>query len=330
MARFAVIGATSWGVTLAWLLQRNGADVTIVARSAAEAASVNGLRGLARLPELRLPEAIRCVAPAVPPEIDGLVVAAPAQSLRKSLAAAGASPAVSVLSAAKGIEHDTALRMSEVLGELGWPANLVASLSGPNLAHEIARGLPATAVVASADARAANTWQRSLAGPTFRVYASDDILGVELAGAYKNVIAIAAGAAWELGFGANTVAAIMTRGLAEMVRLGAAMGAAPLTFQGLAGVGDLAATCFSPLSRNRRFGEALARGESVDGARATIGEAVEGVATATVALKLAQRHGVELPICAEVAAVVSGKKGVGEAMAALLARPLRSEAASSP
>ena len=328
MAHFAVLGATSWGVMLAWMLHRNGAEVTIVARTPAEADAVLAARGLARLPELRLPEAIRCVAPTVPEGVDGVVIAAPAQSLRASVEACGAQRDVPVLSAAKGIELETARRMSEVLVELGWTAEAVAALSGPNLAHEVARGLPATAVVASASNETAALWQKALAGPAFRVYASDDILGVEFAGAYKNVIAIAAGAAWGLGFGANTVAAIMTRGLAEMVRLGVALGAQPLTFQGLAGVGDLAATCFSPLSRNRRFGESLARGESVETARASIGEAIEGAATATVALEIARRQAVELPICAEVAAVVAGEKGVPEAMAALLSRPLRSEAAS--
>jgi len=328
MARYAVLGATSWGVTLASLLHRNGHEVAVVARNEAEARAVSEARGLARLPEVTLAPGISVVAPVVPAGANGLVVAVPAQALRQSVAASAAPRDVPVLSAAKGIEHSTTLRMSEVLAGLGWRPELVGALSGPNLAHEIAKGLPASAVVASTSAETAAMWQHALASSMFRVYASDDVLGVELAGAYKNVIAIAAGAGWGLNFGANSVAAIMTRGLAEMVRLGLALGAAPGTFQGLAGVGDLAATCFSPLSRNRRFGELLAHGQTVDEAQASIGEAIEGAATALVALELAARHAVELPICNEVAAVVRGEKGVAQAMAALLSRPLRSEAAS--
>jgi glycerol-3-phosphate dehydrogenase (NAD(P)+) len=329
MATFAVLGATSWGTTLAWLLQRTGNTVTIITRSAGEADGLNAARGLERLPELKLPESLRFAAPPVPAVLDGIVVGAPAQSVRKTIEASGVSREVPVLSAAKGIEHATGMLMSELLADLGWPEGRIAAVSGPNLAHEIVRGLPATAVVASTSVAVAELWQRALAGPTFRVYTSDDIVGVEFAGAYKNVIAICAGAAWGLNFGANTVSSIMTRGLAEMSRLGAALGANPLTFLGLAGVGDLSATCFSPLSRNRRFGEALAKGMTVAEARASIGEAIEGAATAPVALELARQHGIELPLCAEVAAVVSGEKTVAAAMAGLLSRPLRTEAASS-
>jgi glycerol-3-phosphate dehydrogenase (NAD(P)+) len=217
--------------------------------------------------------------------------------------------------------------MSRLLAQLGWREGEVAVLSGPNLAHEIARGLPAAAVVAATDRNSASMWQATLSAPVFRVYTSDDVVGVELGGAYKNVIAIAAGVGWGMQFGANTVAALMTRGLAEMTRLGVALGANPATFQGLAGVGDLAATCFSPLSRNRRFGELLATGKDVESARAEIAEAIEGIATAQVALEIAAPLAVELPICVEVSAVVTGQKSVPEAMAGLLSRPLKSEAA---
>jgi len=326
MATFAVLGATSWGTTLAWLLHRSGNAVTIITRSTEEAERLNDARGLDRLPELRLPDDLRFAPPPVPAVLDGVVAGVPAQSVRKTIEASSLSREVPVLSAAKGIEHATGMLMSEVLEDLGWRPDLIAAISGPNLAHEIVKGLPATAVVASTSPATAELWQRALAGPTFRVYTSSDIVGVEFAGAYKNVIAIAAGAAGGLNFGANTVSSIMTRGLAEMSRLGAALGANPLTFLGLAGVGDLSATCFSPLSRNRRFGEALARGMSVEEARAAIGEAIEGAATAPVALELARRHGVELPLCAEVAAVVNGEKTVAAAMAGLLSRPLRTEA----
>ncbi len=326
MAHYAVLGATSWGLTLAWMLERNGHAVTIVTRTADEAAAVAARRGIARLPELRLPDAVRAVAAPVVERFDGLVVAVPAQSFRKSVEICGIGPATPVLSAAKGIEVVTGKLMSEVLVDLGWSDGAISAISGPNLAHEIVKGLPAAAVVASNSQSEAERWQAALSRPAFRIYTSEDIIGVQLAGAYKNVIAIAAGACWGLQFGANAVSTVMTRGLAEMTRLGVAMGAEPSTFQGLAGVGDLATTCFSPLSRNRRFGELLARGESVDAARAAIGEAIEGVATAAVAVGVAARAGVELPICAAVAAVVSQRKTVIEAMAGLLARPLGAEA----
>lgn len=327
MARYAVVGATSWGLTLAWMIERNGHSVIVVTRTAAEAAEIEERRGLSRLKELRLPAAVRVVAAPLLEPTDGLVVAVPAQSLHKSVEGSGIGRATPVLSAAKGIELASGRLMSEVLHELGWPSESVSAISGPNLAHEIARGLPAAAVVASVTRAEAERWQSALSRPAFRIYTSDDIVGVQLAGAYKNVIAIAAGACWGLEFGANAVSTVMTRGLAEMTRLGVALGADPSTFQGLAGVGDLATTCFSPLSRNRRFGELLARGESVESASAAIGEAIEGVATAKIAMGVAARNAVELPICAEVASVVSGRKTVNEAMAGLLSRPLRAEAA---
>lgn len=326
MSRFAVAGATSWGLTLTSLLARNDHEVTVICRSAEEAAAVGSARGIARLPEVTLPASVVTAPSPCDGPFEGAILAAPAQSLRRTLAASGLSPGTPLLSAAKGIEVETGLRMSQVIGDLGWPPQEVAAISGPNLAHEVARGLPAAAVVGSLSAETARMWQAALSAPTFRTYTSDDLTGVELGGAYKNVIAIAAGAGWGLEFGANAVSAIMTRGLAEMTRLGVALGANPLTFQGLAGVGDLATTCFSPLSRNRRFGELLARGRTVEAARGEIGEAIEGIATAAVALRLAGEHGVELPICAEVAAVVAGRKTVMEAMAGLLSRPLRPEA----
>ncbi|MCC6958571.1 MAG: NAD(P)H-dependent glycerol-3-phosphate dehydrogenase [Dehalococcoidia bacterium] len=330
MARFAVLGATSWGLTLAWLLNRTGNQVLVVTRSAAEADAVMRQRGLARLPELLLPEAIAVVAPPAPSEVDGVVVAVPARAVRTTLEAAAVSRQTPVLLAAKGVEAQAgrpSRLLSETLGECGWSPELVAVISGPNLAHEVVRGLPAAAVVAAWPVSGAERWQTALSGGMFRVYSSDDVAGVELAAALKNVIAIAAGAAWGLEFGANAVSMILTRGLAEMTRLGVAMGASPATFQGLAGVGDLAATCFSPLSRNRRFGERLGRGETPDSAAAAIGETIEGARTAAIALEFGARYGVELPICATVAAVVGGQQTVMEAMAKLLARPLKPEAA---
>jgi glycerol-3-phosphate dehydrogenase (NAD(P)+) len=323
---YAVIGATSWGVTLAWLLANNGHDITLVTRDREEERLVGARRGLARLPEVRLSDRVTVLhASAAAGSPDGIVVAVPAQSLRETLPASHFGR-VPILSAAKGIEHGTGMLMSDVLRDLGWRNESIAVISGPNLAHEVARGLPAAAVVASSGPGLAGDWQRALSGGAFRAYTSDDVVGVELGGAFKNVIAIAAGAAWGLSFGANAVATIMTRGLAEMTRLGTALGARPLTFQGLAGVGDLAATCFSPLSRNRRLGELLAKGRTLQEALDAIGEAVEGATTAPVALALAKRHAVELPIAEQVAAVLGGNHDVRAAMTELLSRPLKREA----
>ncbi len=325
MGRFAVLGATTWGVTLASLLAANGHQVVVRARSAEEAKELDGRKGHPRLPELRLPPQVTFASALPSFPWDGVIAAVPAQSLREELAVCAVARSVPVLSAAKGIELGTGLRMSQVLEEAGWDPGFVAVLSGPNLAPEIARGLPAASVVASRDASVAEQWQRALARPRFRVYRSDDVVGVELGGALKNVVAIAAGAAAGMEAGTNAVAAIMTRGLAEMTRLGVALGADPVTFQGLAGVGDLAATCFSPLSRNRRFGELLAQGVTPDEALRRIGEAVEGVGTAPVALRLARERGVDVPVTEQVVAVLEGRSTVLEAMERLLSRPLTDE-----
>jgi len=327
MASIAVVGATSWGVTLAWLLAGNGNRVLLVVRSEGEGVEVARRRGIERLPEVRLPDAVMILPPPrMPEDLDGLVVAVPAQSLRRTVATLQLSREVPVLSAAKGFEHDTTMRMSEVLIASGWAPSKVAVLSGPNLAHEIARRLPAAAVVACPDEIQAARWQQALSGGAFRGYRSTDVVGVEVAGALKNVIAIAAGAAAGLDFGTNTIATILTRGLAEMTRLGTALGADPLTFQGLAGVGDLAATCFSPLSRNRQLGELIAQGRSPQEALALIGEVAEGADTAAAAVELGIANGVELPIAGQVAAALEGRVTVKGAMAELLGRTLKPEA----
>lgn len=278
------------------------------------------------MPELRLPDAVTVTTQDVSPSAgEGLVVALPVQRLGESLAHVPAWHGAPLLLASKGIELSTAARPSQIAVRSGWPPGQVAVLSGPNLSREVVRGLPAAAVVASVSEAAAGWWQLAFSGHAFRVYRAHDVTGVELAGAMKNVIAIAAGVAWGLGFGANTVASLLTRGLAEMARLGVAMGADAATYLGLAGVGDLAATCFSPLSRNRRFGELLAAGRTPEAAAAAIGETVEGRTTAPVVLGLAHQHGVEAPITAAVCAVLDGTVDIAGAMASLLARGLTSE-----
>jgi glycerol-3-phosphate dehydrogenase (NAD(P)+) len=330
MATFAVLGVTSWGVTLAALLERAGNDVVLVARSEVEAHAVRAAGGLDRLEAGRvLGPRVHILAAPVPPalarSLDGALVAVPSHALRASVLASGLPRDLSVISAAKGLDLETASRLTAVLQTLGFDPARTGALSGPNLAHEIIRGLPAAAVIAVPDPQLGHAWQKALSAGAFRVYASADVIGVELAGALKNVIAIAAGAAWGLNFGANAVAAIMTRGLAEMTRLGVALGGDVATFHGLAGVGDLAATCFSPLSRNRRFGELLAHGRSPSAAVSEIGETVEGAHTAPTVLRLAAEAGVELPISVEVTAVIAGERTVPEAMLRLLGRPLARE-----
>jgi len=327
VATFAVLGATSWGLTLTWLLSQNGHRVVVLTRTEDEAARVTAARGIARLPELELPATVAAsaVTASDPRDFDGLVVVVPAQHVARSLPPGAGWRDVPVLSAAKGIEVATGRRMSEVLAASGWAAERIAALSGPNLAHEVLRGDPAAAVAASTDEARAAQWQTALSGPRFRVYSSTDIVGVELAGATKNIIAIAAGVAAGLGFGANTIAALVTRGLAEMTRLGVAWGADFATYLGLAGVGDLTATCFSPLSRNRRLGELLAAGLTPAEAVARIGEVVEGATTAPVVLGLADARGVDVPITQEVVAVLRGEIMVKDAIDDLLSRGLKRE-----
>ncbi|MXY36328.1 MAG: NAD(P)-dependent glycerol-3-phosphate dehydrogenase [Dehalococcoidia bacterium] len=325
MPAFLVAGATSWGVTLAGFLATGGADVTILARTPDEAATVDRDRGLARLPGFELPATVQISPIEAAPAADGIVVAVPAQSFRATAQHPALSRDVPVLTAAKGIEHGSLLRMSEVLAACGWPAERISALSGPNLAREIVAGLPAASTVASAGEAEAEMWQHALSTSRFRVYRSADLVGVELGGALKNVVAIAAGVGAGLGLGANALASLTTRGLAEITRLAVAEGASATTLLGLAGVGDLMATCYSPLSRNHRFGERLAAGDAPEQAMAAAGGVVEGAATAPVALALAARHGLDMPIAEQVNAVISGERSVTDALEALLSRDLRAE-----
>jgi glycerol-3-phosphate dehydrogenase (NAD(P)+) len=318
MSRIGVLGATSWGVTLAGLLAKNGHTVVVLCRSPEEAAAVARRRGIARMAQVVLPPGAETGLVASPGPLDGCVLAAPSQSLAANLAASALDRGTPVLNVAKGIELASGRRLSEVIAAAGWDAAEVAVLSGPNLAHEVAAGQPAAAVVASARLRMAEWWQLVVSGPTFRCYRSGDVTGVEIGGASKNVIAIAAGAAGAMGLGSNMMAALVTRGLAEMTRLTVALGGDPETMRGLAGVGDLMATCFSSLSRNHRLGALLASGLRPGEALARIGEAVEGAATAPALVAMAQRAGAEMPITEEVAAVLAGERDVAAALERLL------------
>ena len=328
MARVAVIGTTSWGTTLAALLSR-GAEVSLLARNVAEADAINSAReNIRHRPGLKLPANVTATVDAEAlATADVVVLAVPSASLRANLVrlAPAISPTASVLSATKGIEPGTCLRMSEVVGSFGIEAQRVLVLSGPNFAGEIAAGLPAATVVAGRDEARAREAQTLLNGPTFRVYTSDDPVGVELSGALKNVVAIACGLSDGLGYGENAKAALITRGLAEITRLGVAAGAQPLTFLGLAGLGDLVLTCEGNLSRNRRLGLALAQEMSLDEALESVEGVVEGVVTARAVPQLARRIGVEMPICESLHAVLFEGKTAIEAGRELMARAARAE-----
>ena len=306
----AVVGATGWGTTLAVILARHGLHVRLLVRSDAEARELDSVReNRALLPGVAFPPelAITPVVSAATKDTELVLVAVPSRSLRENARRLrGALPPGAVLlSATKGLEQATCLRSTEVLAqELPEAGTRLAALSGPNLSKEIAAGLPAATVVASQDPAVACQAQELVAAPRLRVYTSTDLIGVELAGALKNVIALAAGISDGLGYGDNAKAALMTRGLAEIARLGVALGAHPLTFAGLAGLGDLVATCSSPLSRNRSVGLALAQGRPLSEVLAGMRQVAEGVPTTAAARLLAQRRGVEMPITEAVHAVL--------------------------
>ncbi len=330
--RVAVVGAGTWGTTLAAIVGR-AEPVVLVAHSPEIAAAIDATgRNERRLPGIDLPPGIRATADpaAVASGVDLVIFAVPSAYLRASVAAVAASlpPGADVLSVAKGLEAGTLMRMSEVVAEVaGIASERVAALSGPNLALEIARGLPASAVVAAADPALARRIQARLGRREFRLYVNPDILGVELCGALKNIVAIAAGAADELGFGDNGKAGLMTRGLAEMMRLGIAAGANPLTFAGLAGIGDVVATCGSPLSRNHRLGVELARGRRWADIESTLPGVAEGAYTVDAALALADRLGVDMPIAREVHNALFAGKSVQRCLLDLLSREQKDELA---
>ena len=322
----AVIGTTAWGTTLAVQLARNGVAVSLGARTSEEAAQLEAAREHpARLPGTTFPDTMH-VTTAVEAvrDADFVCVVVPSHSMIENLRAiADAVPAgATVLSATKGIELATGRRMSELI-EAELPARPVAVLSGPNLSREVAAGLPGTTVIASTGP--VDALRDAFHSRTFRVYTSSDVVGVELGGALKNVVAIAGGIVDQFGFGNNAKAAVLTRGLAEITRLAVAAGADPLTLQGLAGVGDLMASSYSPLARNRRLGELLGEGKSLDEALEAIGETAEGATTVPAALGLAARLGVDMPITAALDEIMHRGVAPADAIEALMAREPTSE-----
>ena len=326
----AVVGAGAWGTTLAAILAKRE-PVVLVTHSATVADEINrSHRNERRLRGIDLPEPL--VASADPTVVrratDLVIFAVPSSHLRSVAGAVRpfVPPSADVLSVVKGLENGSLLRMSEVIAEAtGVASTRIAALSGPNLATEIAQGLPASAVVAAEDIALATRIAERLGRREFRLYVNRDILGVELCGALKNVIAIAAGAADGLGFGDNGKAGLMTRGLAEMIRLGAAAGANRLTFAGLAGIGDVIATCGSRLSRNHRLGEELAKGRSWADIEATLPGTAEGAYTVDAALALADRYEVEMPIAREVHNALFEGKSVQRCLIDLLSRESKDE-----
>ena len=311
--KVTIIGAGSWGTTLSLLVARAGQSPTLYVRDPEQAATIAQTRVNRRyLPDLPLPPEISvtsdlaaaCAGAAV------IILVVPSQSMRETArqVAPYASEAL-IVSAAKGLERGTLRRMTEVVGEqLGTEArHRICALSGPNLALEIARGKPAASVVAGVEPAASRT-RDLLISDQFRCYTSSDVVGVEMGGALKNIIAIGAGMADGLDAGDNAKAAFMTRGIAEIGRLGLAAGANPLTFAGLAGLGDLVATCASPLSRNYRLGRELAAGRHLADILDGLGQVAEGVFATETATELGRRHGVELPITEQLHAILfSGK-----------------------
>lgn len=330
--KVAVMGAGSWGTTLAKVFADAGCRVTLWARRAEVADAINAERhNPDYLSDITLPEALGAThdpAEAMR-EAEIIVLAVPSQTLRENLARwtdlipQGAT----LVSLAKGIEKGSFLRMSQVITEVtGVDEGRVAVLSGPNLAREIAEEQPAATVIACKDENRAKLVQAALASPYFRPYTNSDVIGCEVGGASKNVIALACGMASGRGLGENTIATVITRGLAEITRLGIAMGADARTFSGLAGLGDLVATCSSPLSRNRSFGARLGEGGTLEEAKAaTNGQVAEGVISSQSIFQLAQKHKVDMPITQAVYGVCHKGADVGAMVAALMGRSKKAE-----
>jgi glycerol-3-phosphate dehydrogenase (NAD(P)+) len=331
VTRAAVLGAGSWGTTFAKVLADAGCDVALHARRPELARAItDDAENHDYLPGIRLPAAVRATADAAEAlrDADIVVLAVPSQSLRDNLVEW--TPLLpgdaTLLSLMKGIELGTMKRMSEVICEVtGAGADRVAALSGPNLAREIAEEQPAATVIACSDGARAALLQEACKTRYFRPYTNPDLVGCELGGALKNVIALACGVAEGLGFGDNTRASLITRGLAETARLGMVLGAELTTFAGLAGLGDLVATCSSPLSRNRTFGEKLGRGMSVQEVQESTHQTAEGVKSCRSVLDLARAHDVDVPITEAVVRVCHEGESAARMVKEIMSREAKPE-----
>jgi glycerol-3-phosphate dehydrogenase (NAD(P)+) len=323
--RISVLGGGAWGTALAQTCARAGRSVTLWEYDAGNAEHLAGKRESRFLPGVRLENTIKVTRDLVEAaHADAILLVVPAQALRSVVTALGQTIAgkTPLIACAKGIEHGTHKFMTEIITECA-PKATPAILSGPSFAADVARGLPTAVTIAATDASVADTLAHAINSGTFRPYHSTDVRGVELGGATKNVLAIAAGIVTGRGLGASALAAMTTRGFAELVRFGKAFGAKTETMMGLSGLGDLILTCSSPQSRNFSCGVALGKGEKPDGA--THGKLAEGVFTAPVLLEMARAKNVEMPISAAVAAVLAGKMTVDAAIESLLTRPIKSE-----
>lgn len=321
MSEVAVIGAGAWGIALAVQAARAGARVRLWVHSPAHAAALLERRESYRLPGVRLPDAV-AVEQKLPSRADAILLVVPVQAMRAVVAALPGTDAP-LVTCSKGVEATTLRLPLEILAEYRPAAAPLAVLSGPNFAHEVARGLPAAAVIASDDAGVREHVAALLGTPSFRLYGSGDPVGAQLGGAAKNVIAIAAGVVSGLGLGENARAALITRGLAELGRLAATMGARAETVMGLSGLGDLLLTCTGASSRNFSLGVALGQGQSLAAILASRDTVAEGVATAPALIARAPEA--DLPICRAVARLLAGELAVRDAVEALLARPRRDE-----
>lgn len=301
MKQIAVYGAGSWGTALAVLMAKAGNSVALIGRNEEEIRQMNERReNLRYLPGVVLPQPLEPTTDLSRCKADLLILSVPSHAVRSTarLIRQNLRPGTLIVNTAKGLEEETQKRLSLVLKE-ELPGHPIIVLSGPSHAEEVGRDMPTTVVVASDDREAAERVQELMMTPKFRVYTNPDLIGVELGGALKNVIALCTGIAEGLGFGDNTKAALMTRGLAEIARLGVALGGNPLTFAGLSGVGDLIVTCTSPHSRNRRAGVALGQGKPLEQVLQEVDMVVEGVRTTKVAYALGQERGISMPITEE-------------------------------
>jgi glycerol-3-phosphate dehydrogenase (NAD(P)+) len=319
--RIAVVGAGAWGVALANVAARAGRSVTLVARDEPAAAAIAKSRESPHLPGIRIDPRVDLAA-ALEVDAAAVLLAVPAQAMREVAAKLQVVPATPVVACAKGIEQRTLSFMTDVIAET-LPSATPAILSGPSFASDVGKGLPTAVTLAAADPTLAQDLALAIGVPTFRVYHSSDVRGVEIGGAAKNVLAIAAGIVAGKKLGASAAAALVTRGFAELARFGEAFGGRPTTLMGLSGLGDLILTCTSRQSRNYSLGVAL--GEGAPPQRAGAGKLAEGAFTASALVELAARHEVEMPISAAVAAVLAGELTVDAAIEALLMRPFRAE-----
>jgi glycerol-3-phosphate dehydrogenase (NAD(P)+) len=323
--RISVLGGGAWGTALALTCARAGRAVTLWEHEPGNAASLETKRESLFLPRVRLDDGIKVTRDlAAAARADAILLVVPAQAMRSvctALAKVLTAP-TPLIACAKGIEHGSHKFMTEIIAECAAVA-MPAILSGPSFAADVARGLPTAVTLAATDGKTAQTLAQAIASASFRPYHSTDVRGVEIGGAAKNVLAIAAGIVIGRGLGASASAALTTRGFAELTRFGKAYGAKPETMTGLSGLGDLILTCSSPQSRNLSFGVALGKGEKLDGA--AHGKLAEGAFTAPVLLEMAREKNVDVPISAAVAAVLAETLSVDKAIESLLARPIKSE-----